>query len=76
VAKCPPRLFLHEFLKPREDIKESIEARRNFEYKCSTTFYAPKPFMPITLAHPFSFLGGKNFMIISLTCQYTLSALN
>jgi hypothetical protein len=47
-----PRLFLHEFLNPREDIKESIEARRIFEYKCSTTFYAPKPFAPITLAHP------------------------
>jgi hypothetical protein len=48
----PPRLSLHEFLKPREDIKESIEARRVFEYKCNTTFYAPKPFVPITFAHP------------------------
>jgi hypothetical protein len=47
-----PRLFLHEFLKPREDIKESLEARRIFEYKCSTTFYAPKLFVPTTLAHP------------------------
>jgi hypothetical protein len=44
-----PRLFLHEFLKPREDIEESIEARRIFEYKCSTTF---KLFVPITFAHP------------------------
>jgi hypothetical protein len=51
-GQVPPRLFLHEFLKPREDIKESIEARRIFEYKCSTTFYAPKPFVPTTLAHP------------------------
>jgi hypothetical protein len=24
----PPRLFLHEFLKPREDIKESIQAKK------------------------------------------------
>jgi hypothetical protein len=52
-GQVPPRLFLHEFLKPREDIKESIEARRIFEYTCSTTFYAPKPFVPITLAHPY-----------------------
>jgi hypothetical protein len=51
-GQVPPRLFLHEFLKPREDIKESIEARRIFEYKCNTTFYAPKPFVPITFAHP------------------------
>jgi hypothetical protein len=26
----PPKLFLHEFLKPREDIKESMQARRIF----------------------------------------------
>jgi hypothetical protein len=51
-GQVPTRLFLHEFLKPREDIKESIEARRIFEYKCSTTFYAPKPFVPQTFAHP------------------------
>jgi hypothetical protein len=51
-GQVPPRLFLHEFLKPREDIKESMQARRIFEYKCSTIFYAPKPFVPITLAHP------------------------
>jgi hypothetical protein len=51
-----PRLFLHEFLKPREDIKESIEARRIFKYKCSTTIYTPKPFMPITFAHPYFIL--------------------
>jgi hypothetical protein len=51
-GQVPTRLFLHEFLKPREDIKESIEARRIFEYKCNTTFYAPKPFVPQTFAHP------------------------
>jgi hypothetical protein len=51
-GQVPPRLFLHEFLKPREIIKESIETRRIFEYKCSTTFYAPKPFVPTTFAHP------------------------
>jgi hypothetical protein len=50
-GQVPPRLFLHEFHKPREDIKESIEARRIFEYTCNTTFYTPKPFMPITFAH-------------------------
>jgi hypothetical protein len=31
---------------------ESMQARRVFEYKCSTTFYAPKPFVPISVAHP------------------------
>jgi hypothetical protein len=28
-----PKAILHEFLKPREDIKESIQAKRVFEYK-------------------------------------------
>jgi hypothetical protein len=51
-GQVPPRLFLHEFLKPREDIKESMQARMIFEYKCSTTFYAPRAFVRITLAHP------------------------
>jgi hypothetical protein len=75
-GQVPPRLFLHEFLKPREDIKESMQARRIFEYKCSMTFYAPKPFVPITLAHASFVLGSKNFMIISSMCQYILSVLN
>jgi hypothetical protein len=51
-GQVPPRLFLHEFLKPREDIKESLQAKRVFEYKCSSTVYAPRPFVPITIAHP------------------------
>jgi hypothetical protein len=51
-GQVPPRLFLHEFLKPIEDIKESIQAKRVFEYKCSTTIYAPRPFVPITVTHP------------------------
>jgi hypothetical protein len=51
-GQVPPRLFLHEFLKPREDIKESIEATRIFEYKCSMTIYTPKPFVPIIFTHP------------------------
>jgi hypothetical protein len=73
-GQVPPRLFLHEFLKPREDNKESMQTKRVFEYKCSTTFYAPKPFVKL-LTH-LIFLGGKNFMIISLMCQYILSAFN
>jgi hypothetical protein len=48
----PPRLFLHEFLKPREDIKEVLQAKRVFEYQCSSTIYAPRPFVPTTIAHP------------------------
>jgi hypothetical protein len=52
-GQVPPRLFLHEFHKPREDIKEPMQARRVFEYKCGTTVYAPKPFVPITVTHPF-----------------------
>jgi hypothetical protein len=47
----PPRLFLHEFLKPREEIKESIQARRVFEYECSPTLYTGL-FTPTTIAHP------------------------
>jgi hypothetical protein len=46
-----PRLFLHEFLKPREEIKDNIQARRVFEYECSPTLYT-WPFSPITIAHP------------------------
>jgi hypothetical protein len=51
-GQVPPRLFHHEFLKPREDIKESLQAKRVFEYQCSSTVYAPRPFVPITIAHP------------------------
>jgi hypothetical protein len=47
----PPRLFLHEFLKPREEIKEDIQARRVFEYQCSPTIYTWL-LTPITIAHP------------------------
>jgi hypothetical protein len=47
----PPRLILHEFLKPREEIKENMQARRVFEYECSPTLYT-WPFTPITIAHP------------------------
>jgi hypothetical protein len=47
----PPRLFLHEFLKPREEIKESIQARRVFEYQCSPNIYT-WPFTPTSIAHP------------------------
>jgi hypothetical protein len=51
-GQVPPRLFLHEFLKPREDIKESLQAKRVFEYQCGSTVYAPRPFVPITIAYP------------------------
>jgi hypothetical protein len=51
-CQVPPRLFLHEFLKPVDDIKESIQAKRVFEYKCSSTVYAPRPFVPTTFPHP------------------------
>jgi hypothetical protein len=47
-----PRLFLHEFLKPREDIKELLQAKRVFEYQYSSTVYAPRPFVATTIAHP------------------------
>jgi hypothetical protein len=29
-----------------------MQAKRVFEYKCSTTVYAPRPFVPITVTHP------------------------
>jgi hypothetical protein len=50
-GQVPPRLFLREFLKPREEIKESIQARRVFEYQCSPTMYTWL-FTPTTIAHP------------------------
>jgi hypothetical protein len=37
-GQVPARLFLHEFLKPREEIKESLQAKRVFEYQCSQLF--------------------------------------
>jgi hypothetical protein len=46
-----PRLFLHEFLKPREEIKESLQAKRVFEYQCSPTFY-PWYLAPTSIADP------------------------
>jgi hypothetical protein len=51
-GQVPPRLFLHEFLKPRKEIKEALQARRVFEYQCSSTVYAPLSFVPTTIAHP------------------------
>jgi hypothetical protein len=50
-GQVPPRLFLHEFLKPREEIKENLQARRVFEYQCSPTIYT-WPFVPTSIAHP------------------------
>jgi hypothetical protein len=75
-GQVPPRLFLHEFLKPREDIKESLEARRIFSINAVQLFMHPSPLCQqhlLILPSPF---GGKNFMITFSTCQYTLSALN
>jgi hypothetical protein len=51
-GQVPPRLFLHEFLKPIEEIKENLQARRAFEYQCSPTVYTPWPFVPTSIAHP------------------------
>jgi hypothetical protein len=42
----------HEFLKPREEIKENLQARRVFEYQCNPTVYTPWPFVPTSIAHP------------------------
>jgi hypothetical protein len=50
-GQVPPRLFLHEFLKPREEIKENLQARRVFEYQCSPTIYT-WPFVPTSIARP------------------------
>jgi hypothetical protein len=69
----PPRLFLHEFLKPREEIKDSIQARRVFEYECSPTLYT-ELFTPTTIAHPLFISCGKNFMTTSSVNQCTHSA--
>jgi hypothetical protein len=50
-GQMPPRLFLHEFLKPREVIKENMQSRRVFGYECSPTIYT-WPFTPTTITHP------------------------
>jgi hypothetical protein len=50
-GQVPPRLFLHEFLKPTEEIKENLQARRVFEYQCSPTIY-PWSFVPTSIVHP------------------------
>jgi hypothetical protein len=50
-GQLPPRLFLHEFLKPREEIKENLQAKRVFEYQCTPTIYT-WPFVPTSIAHP------------------------
>jgi hypothetical protein len=68
-GQVPPRLFLHEFLKPREEIKENMQARRVFEYQCSPAVYT-WPFVPTSIAHPLLFPGGKNSMITSSVSQY------
>jgi hypothetical protein len=47
----PPRLFLHEFLKPREEIKELTQTSRVFQYVCSPSVYT-WPFIPTIVAHP------------------------
>jgi hypothetical protein len=63
-VQVPPRLFLHEFLKPREEIKEGLQAKRVFEYQCSPTIY-PWSFVLTLIVHPLFISGGKNFMTIS-----------
>jgi hypothetical protein len=50
-GQMPLRLFLHEFLKPREEIKELMHSSRVFHYVCSPTIYT-WPFVPTTIAHP------------------------
>jgi hypothetical protein len=61
----PPRLFLHEFLKPRKDIKESIQQKGFLSTSAAQLFMHPgllcQQHLPILL----SLFGGKNFMIIS-----------
>jgi hypothetical protein len=50
-GQIPPRLFLHEFLKPREEIKEPLQCSRVFHYVCSPTVYTC-PFVPAIVVHP------------------------
>jgi hypothetical protein len=50
-GQMPPRLFLHEFLKPREEIKDLTQTSRVFQCSCSPLVYT-WPFIPTTIAHP------------------------
>jgi hypothetical protein len=47
-----PKAIPSQIPQAQEDIKESLQAKRVFEYQCSSTVYAPRPFVPITIAHP------------------------
>jgi hypothetical protein len=59
-GQMPPRLFLHEFLKPREEIKELMHSSRVFHYVCSPAVYT-WPFVPTTIAHPTFNLWWQEF---------------
>jgi hypothetical protein len=74
-GQVPPRLFLHEFLKPREEIKESLQAKRVFEYQCNPTIY-PWSFVPTSIVHPLFISWWQSFMIISSVNQCTPFALS
>jgi hypothetical protein len=74
-GQLPPRLFLHEFLKPIEEIKENLQARRVFEYQCSPTVYT-WPFVSTSIAHSSFISSVKNSMITSLMRQYILFVLS
>jgi hypothetical protein len=71
----PPRLFLHEFLKPKEEITENIKARRVFEYNCSPT-------LMLGFSHQQQYLtpslspGGKSSMTTFSMGQCTHSILS
>jgi hypothetical protein len=40
------------FSSPEKISRNPYKQKGFFEYKCSKTIYAPKPFAPITLTHP------------------------
>jgi hypothetical protein len=71
-GQMPPRLFLHEFLKPREEITKRVQARRVFEYNCSPTLYTWL-FTPTNNSTPSLSPGGKSSMTTSSMSQCTHS---
>jgi hypothetical protein len=69
-GQVPPRLFLHEFLKPREDIKEALQPRRALSISAAPLFMHLVPLYQQQLLIPPLLPGGKNSMITSLMSQY------
>jgi hypothetical protein len=51
-GQLPPKLFFSEMIRPREELKDSIQQIRIFELTKNLPRYEPSPFSIIDIAHP------------------------